>query len=294
VSALDGDPRFEEALEACCRRVQAGEPLDSCLVDYPGAYREELRQLVPVTMRVTQATRDPSSAFEAALERRLLASVDEARAEARRPQGGGWLNRVGNALTSGVLARALVTACVVALVLGLGGVGLVSAASDSLPDSPLYQVKSAREWLQLALARNPDARLGVNQQQIVQRGRELQVAVERRAPPRLVQRLATQLDASVQQMVDQALTLEARGQPIPPRRALLVLRTMEQLLDRLAAEATPADREILQQLRTTLHQQEQRLTERGVSSSLGQGPGVGETRGPLPRASDPRTLRQQP
>ena len=57
---LDNDRQFAAALAACCARVQRGESLEGCLNDYPAAYRDELRRLVPLGARVAAVGSAPA------------------------------------------------------------------------------------------------------------------------------------------------------------------------------------------------------------------------------------------
>ena len=177
---LENDTRFAQVLDECCQRVRRGESLEHCLRDYPEPYREELRRLVPLAARVGMLARDPSPEFQARLEQRLLDGVDAARAG--RP--GSIRARFGGFLSSGTLARALAVAAAVVLLLGAGGAGIDRASAGSLPDSPLYQVKTAREQVQLALARAPESQVDVRAAQLGERGQELEQAVQdRKRPP---------------------------------------------------------------------------------------------------------------
>ncbi|MBI4492365.1 MAG: hypothetical protein HY690_06185 [Chloroflexi bacterium] len=252
---VEEDDRFAAALEECCRRVQRGEPLERCLADYPAAYQQELARLVPLAGRVGQLARDPSPEFQARLERRLLASVDEA----RRGRRVGLLSRLGRLFAGPAMRTATVALVVMAVLVG-GGVEVEQAAADSLPDSPLYRVKEAREWVTLTLARDGETRVGVHAAQIAQRGRELERAVQTGKPRRVVDVLALRLAWSIDQIVDQALELQAQGNPRPARRALVALRAMERPLDRLTAQASPEARPALERLHTFLDEQERRLT----------------------------------
>ncbi len=261
MTTYEQDARFEAALEGCCRRVQQGESLASCLLDYPVEYREEIAHLVPVSERVALLGRDPSPEFQARLERQLLASVEEV----RRAQGvsRGWFGRL---FPVGPVLKSVVATLVVLLVLSLGGVGAVNASADSLPDSPLYRVKAAKEWVQLAMARDGEAQVNVRAGQIVERGKELQKAVQEKKPPRVVEVLSLALGQSTEKMVDQALVLETRGKTQQAARVLTALRTMGRQLNRLAAQAQPVSRPALHRLLNFLNGQERRLLEKGVGA----------------------------
>lgn len=250
--SLEEDGRFAAALEECCRRVQRGERLERCLADYPREYREELARLAPLAGRVGLLRRDPSPEFQARLERRLLASVDQARP-------GKWPERLWFLFPVAPALRAAVATLVVLVLLSLSGAGAVRVSAGSLPDSPLYQVKAAREWVQLTMARDGESRVGVHSEQIGERGRELERSIQAGKPRRVLATLAAKLAISTERMVDQALELQARGRPQAVARALAVIQAMERQLDRLEARVSGEARPILQRLRGFLDMQERRL-----------------------------------
>lgn len=270
------EAHFTAALEQCCRRMQQGEQLDRCLADYPPEYREELTRLVPLAERLGRLARDPSPEVRSRLEQRILASMDEARG--RQPEG--ILERIGRGATAlaalfsprGFLAaapavRALVVLAVALLVLAGSGIGAVQASEDALPDSPLYQVKTAREWVEVVAARDKEAQLGVHIRQIGRRGVELVKAVRSGKGRQVVAVLSYRLGVSTVQMVDQALELRSHGKTQPAVRALAVIRTAQSQLDQLVAQASPGVRPPLRRLQRLLAEQAQRLTEGSQASA---------------------------
>ncbi len=162
MTTVEENERLALILEECTQRVQRGEPLEQCLASYPPEYREELSQLVPLAGRLNQLSRDPSHEFQARLEERLGASVDAA----RRRQKSGPLASIGRFFVASPVMRVAAVALVALLVLFGSGFGIVQAAEGSLPDSPLYQVKSAREWAERALAGNGESLVGVQARQV--------------------------------------------------------------------------------------------------------------------------------
>jgi hypothetical protein len=249
------EERFAAVLDECCRRYRAGEPLASLLEEYPVAYREELARLLPLSGRLGDLTHDPEPEFAGRLEATLLEAYAGSRQRSSRA-GGGWLAPLWRAL------RRLPTVAVVVVVLlliGGGGAGVVQASDGSLPDSPLYNVKTAREWVRLQLANGGEAKLNVYTAQIAERGRELERAVRLNKAPRVVLALSLSLSYTVDRAVDQVVKLQAQGQSQPANRAVTALRNAERQVDGLAAEAAPRVRPILQRLRTFLTNQADRL-----------------------------------
>lgn len=249
------DSDFAAALDACCRRVQKGESLDRCLADYPADYRSELSRLVSIAGRVASVGRDPTPAFQAQLERQLLAQV----AEERRRHQPGVLRQIVVGFLAGPVARLTTIVVVVLIVISLGGFGVVHAADNSLPGNPLYVVKEVRESAALTFARGGSAKVGVNASQIGERGRELERAIQVQAPPRTLAVVALRLAQATNQMVNLALELRASGNPQPATRALAALQTMQRRLDVLIGQATPAQRPVLERLRTFLTREQIRL-----------------------------------
>jgi hypothetical protein len=251
------DEKFAAALEECCRRQPRGEDDVSFLDEYPAEYRTELARLVPLSARLDNLRRDPAPAFQARLETRLLATYDVARqpSPARR---GGFLGPLWRTL------RRLPTAAVLVVILLLasgGGVGVVQASDGSLPDSPLYSVKTAREWLSLNLASNPENKVGVYAGLINERSRELERAVRLDKPRRVIVALSVGLSWTVDQAVDAARALQTQGRPQPAARATTALLNAQRQVEKLAAQASPQTRPVLQRLNVFLGDEARRLSE---------------------------------
>ncbi|MBI2954710.1 MAG: hypothetical protein HYY30_10375 [Chloroflexi bacterium] len=260
MTTLEEDKRFADALEECCRRVRRGEILEHCLADYPGDFRDELTQLVPLACRIGQVGRDPAPEFQSRLEQRLLTSVDAAR-RARRT---GMAGRVGSFfiyVAGAIPAMRIAVMMLVALVLfAASGVGAIQASEDSLPDEPLYSLKAAREWAELLLARNDGARADIEARQIGQRGREMERALQMGKSGRVVDEVATRAARSIERLVDRALLLRASGNPRPANRTLAVVRVLQRRLARLASQASPSVLPAIERLQLILDKQEERLT----------------------------------
>lgn len=259
---MENDARFANILDECCERVRRGEALESCLADYPTEYHEELRRLVPVAGRVSRLTREPSTEFVSRLEARLLSRTDEAERIPRE----GILTRFGRFISSSSFSRVVVTAAAVILVLAGSGIGVDRASAGSLPDSPLYNVKAAKEQVQLALARAPESQVDVRAAQLSERNDELDRAVEARKQPKVVETVASRVETSVEKMVDQALAARGKGNLAPTRRAFVAIRLAERRLENVIQRAQPNVRPSLQELRNFLGRQEQRLTAGDVGS----------------------------
>lgn len=257
MTPFEQDARFSAALEECCRRVQRGEALEQCLDDYPREYREEIARLALLVGRLAQASRDPSAEFQARLERRLLAAVEGA----RRAQRTGLLGYAGRFFSAAPAMRAAMVALAALIIVAGGSLGAVQASENSLPDSPLYQVKEAREWVELTIAQNEESQVGVRVTHVGKRDHELERAILAGKPRRVIDPLINRIASSVERTVDKALESSSKGNFKPVNRARVLLRTTQRHVDRLMGQASPEDQPALQQLRSFLDEQERRLPE---------------------------------
>lgn len=251
------DEKFAAALEQCCRRAQRGEDPASFLDEYPCEYRAELRRLVPLSAQLADLRRDPSPAFQARLEAQLLALHSGAQRHSSSRLAG-FFSPLWRT------ARRLPTAAVLVIALLLtsgGGLGVVQASDGSLPDSPLYNVKTAREWVSLNLASNPENKVGVYAGLINERSRELERAVRLDKPRRVIVALTVSLSWNVGQAVDVARALQTQGRPQPAARTTTALLNAQRQVEALATEASPQARPVLQRLSAFLGSEVRRLTE---------------------------------
>ena len=128
---------FENILDECLDRLARGETLEQCLQSYP----EQAAQLEPL-LHMAQAVRKasailPRSEFKARARYEFRSALQAAATKKRQP------------LFS--LRRRWSVALTVVSILLLAGGGTAVAASNSMPDSPLYPVKLAAEQVQLTL-----------------------------------------------------------------------------------------------------------------------------------------------
>jgi hypothetical protein len=254
MSAQSREERFEAALEECCQRVQNGESLEHCLAGYPADYAEELRKLVPLVTPLSRLGRDPSPEFAARLEQDLLTRMTAAEPASplpTRPRARGWL--------AGPLTRLATVAAVVVVLFVGGGWGAVQASADSLPDSPLYNIKLASESAEETFAWNDDAKINIHLRHMQRRGDELERALAKGKGPVLVDGLALRLAAQAKQATDDALTLRANGQTTEVATTRQAIMDRRQAIAALTSQARPAVRPALQRLLAFLDQQINRL-----------------------------------
>ncbi len=131
---------LNDALDACLRALEAGEPLEAVLARHP-ALAETLRPLLVAARAADRGLAVPRRA-QVASRARFLARAGELRAAApaqprRRPA---------------FFPRALSTALTFVLGFVAGTYGVVAASAQSLPGDQLYGIKRAAEDTQILLA----------------------------------------------------------------------------------------------------------------------------------------------
>jgi hypothetical protein len=129
---------FDNILNECLEQLLIkGETLEQCLQSYP-EQAAEIKPLLETALAAQKAsTIQPRADFKARARYQFHSALQEVASRRSRPFWG-WLPR---------------WATVVSLALGLlmiGG-GTVAAASNSMPDNPLYSVKLATEQARLTL-----------------------------------------------------------------------------------------------------------------------------------------------
>ena len=129
--------QFENILDECLERLIRGETVEQCLESYP----EQALELEPL-LRTTQATREavaitPRADFKARARYEFRSALHAQVSQKTR--------------SLSAFRRGWVVALMVIGILLVSGGGTALAASDSMPDSPLYGVKLATEQVQLAL-----------------------------------------------------------------------------------------------------------------------------------------------
>jgi hypothetical protein len=135
---------FENILNECLDRIIKGESIESCLKLYPEC-ADELERLLKTAFEVHQAALvKPSAEFR---QHAANDFQDAIRNMPVKKPGVGFKWQIG-----------WVAPVAIAVVLLAGGGGTVVAATNALPDSPLYGVKMATESVQLAFTFSDDAK----------------------------------------------------------------------------------------------------------------------------------------
>jgi hypothetical protein len=128
--------KFDDILNECIERMLKGEPIETCLAAFP----EHAAELEPL-LRTAMATRkaadiQPRAEFRQRAAHEFQAAVRNLKP--RRSSSLRWQLR-------------LVTAISVVVIVLMAGTGTVAAATNSLPDQPLYGVKLFTENVRVAL-----------------------------------------------------------------------------------------------------------------------------------------------
>jgi len=147
---------FEQVLQICLERIEAGENLQAVLGDFP-AQIEELRPALEASLWIRQWREvfDPRPGFTAASRRRLVASI-QAR-EGRRDSLFAWarLPRLWPVYRPGLALRVILFVLLF-LSASWSASSLARAAHTWLPGDPLYPLKIAAERIELRLKPGTD------------------------------------------------------------------------------------------------------------------------------------------
>jgi len=128
---------FENILDECLERLGRGETLGQCLQSYP-EQAAQLEPLLHMAQAVIKASAIlPRSEFKARARYEFRSALQAEATKKRQP-------------LFSLRRRWSVALMVVSILLLVGG-GTAVAASNSMPDSPLYPVKLAAEQVQLTL-----------------------------------------------------------------------------------------------------------------------------------------------
>lgn len=126
---------FENILNDCFDRIITGETIESCLKSYPN-FAVELEPLLKTAQEtISAAAIDPSPEFRQRAANEFQAAIRNM--------------PVKQGLTFKWQLRWVLPIAII-LVLLTAGSGTVVAATNALPDSPLYSIKMATESVQLA------------------------------------------------------------------------------------------------------------------------------------------------
>jgi hypothetical protein len=140
---------LDTILDECLERIVfGGESIEDCLAGYR-QYADELEPLLRTALAARRATLsiEPGPEFKARARYQFHAALSEMAARKEKQPRFGFRWRLNWAVAASL------SLC---LVLSTGGV--VAAASNSMPDSPLYSIKLATENIQMALTTSAEGK----------------------------------------------------------------------------------------------------------------------------------------
>ncbi len=157
------EKKLEKILDICLDRIIIeGESIENCLADYP-EYSDELKSLLDVSIKTQNAVSSVEARpdFKARLKYLLESEMNQANAP-KQPSFK-WKFQ---------WAPVALSLCIVLL---LSGGGTVAAASNSMPDNPLYNVKLASEQAQLFFTFDNMAKANLYSEFVTERVNEIVV-----------------------------------------------------------------------------------------------------------------------
>lgn len=260
--------KLERALDECLSQLNTGEfGLDEVLARYP-EHEAELRPLLRTAMLVRQVPQAvPSPEAKAAGRQRLLSAVAKKRREKAlaRP---GLLRRMEQSAATLVqplvrpqrqslrLAQAIAA---LLIIVSLVSAGTLRVAADSLPDSPLYTIKRATEWVQLVLTTTPAGKARLHMDRSQRRLEETSALVE----------MGKGVSDTTLQDVKSAWSgaLTAIGQTSEEERPnlltdfiTLVVGEQQETLEGILAQVSPSDQEVVEEVLKTSEEHERIAT----------------------------------
>ena len=134
---MNKEREFENILDECLEKMLQGKTVEECLADYPDHAAALEPMLRTVAQTRTAANISPRPDFKDKARHEFQAAIREMQPAPRRGFFPNW-------------KPVWVTLAALVAIIVAGG-GTIYAASNSLPDSPLYQIKLATESVRLAL-----------------------------------------------------------------------------------------------------------------------------------------------
>ncbi|MDO8751640.1 MAG: DUF5667 domain-containing protein [Dehalococcoidia bacterium] len=268
---------FTQVLDQCLDNViQEGATVESCLQRYP-QHAAQLRPLLTTALE-TRRTLDFTS-NSSAKDRARLALQTALRQRNARPRRSVWglLVGVSAQLLVGPRRWAVATAAAVALLVVVGGTGMVAASSESVPGQPLYQVKRAVEQVRLTTTFNNQAKAQLHASLASRRSQELAV-VAARGDTKRADRLAIEAEQQLQQVQDNALpglpvtvTQVAPGPELnaPPQELIDEMKLLKlDVADKRSLQALQRRLEIEQKVQDKVFQEQMRKSPEPARKGL--------------------------
>ena len=268
---------FTQVLDQCLDNViQEGATVESCLQRYP-QHAAELRPLLTTALETRRTLDFTSNA--SAKDRARLALQTALRQRKARPGRSVWglLVGVSAQLLVGPRRWAAATAAVAALMVVVGGTGMVAASSESVPGQPLYSVKRAVEQVRLTTTFNNQAKAQLYAGLASRRSQEMAV-VAARGDTRRAERLAIEAEQQLQQVQDNALpglpvtvTQVAPGTELnaPPQELIDEMKLLKiDVADKRSLQALQRRLEIEQKVQDKVFQEQLRKAPESARKGL--------------------------
>ncbi len=188
---------FDNILDECLERLLVkGETIEQCLQSYP----EQAAELEPLLRTALAAGKavdfQPRPEFRAKARYQFRAALREMEGGGRHSLFG-WFPRWA-------------TSVAIVLVVLVAGSGTVAAASNSMPDSPLYSVKLATEQVRLVLTPSPLGKAEFCASLADRRVEEILYAAGK-GNPRQVERVTRELDVCLTRLSSLASSQGEKG-----------------------------------------------------------------------------------
>jgi len=258
---------FERALDECLSQLNTGElGLEEVLARYP-EHEAELRPLLRTAMLVRQVPQAvPSPEAKAAGRQRLLSAVARKRREKARARPG-LVHRLEQ--KAAILVQPLIqpqrqslrlaqAIAALLVIVSLVSAGTLRVAAGSLPDSPLYPIKRATEWVQLALTTSPASKARLHMSYSERRLEEARALGEagKGSSEAILQAMKSENSA--------ALTAigQASGEERPNLLTDFTLHTdkQQETLEAIKAQVPPSDQEVVEEALEATEKHEQIAT----------------------------------
>ncbi|MFH2040633.1 MAG: DUF5667 domain-containing protein [Chloroflexota bacterium] len=181
----------------------------------------------------------------------------------------GWINNLFPFISINVdfpKLRPIVAVLLVIIILFGGSAATVYAAQDSLPDQPLYKVKTWSEDLLLAVTRSPQNQLEHNLNFADRR--ILEIAGMLAADTSIPQQVQTRLQAELDQALELAAGMDDQQMIMELERIGVRAKVQLQMMSMLMAGDTNSPDPVLAMVRSSLQQQLE-LTAQGMSDTQG-------------------------
>jgi hypothetical protein len=205
---------LEEIFNECIERLRQGDSIENCLLNYP----EEAAEIEPLLRTASNinwraSMVQPRPEFKARARYQFI-NAQYAEAQAKEA-------RFHPTLFS--LQRAWMPALVMVLLLVFSSVGTAAAASNAMPDQPLYPVKLATEQVQLTLAFSNETKAELNTKLMETRSQEIITMATQGKTDQVIAataRLAQNLEAA-ETALNKVEETKTRQFSPPPRPATL-------------------------------------------------------------------------